>query len=189
MAVPASYPASVPSWISTSAYRPLSSGYVPKPGDAVVFGDDTYPTQGSHIAIVTDYGYGLLSDIGGDEGSGQPGGKGNWWSTSSIKVDEGNGVAWNPTDKLFAGQGYEMWVRGYVSSGGAPGPTVLPEGGSSLAADVHGGLAVARQGRDANNSLWLATGSGAFITARGDLRALVIGSGPRFPGSTVVGSL
>src|SRR5258708_7309869 len=33
--VPASAPASVPSWMSTSAYHALSSGYVPQPGDAV----------------------------------------------------------------------------------------------------------------------------------------------------------
>lgn len=111
--VPATNPAYVPSWINTSAYHPLSSGYVPQPGDAVVFGNDKYPTQGSHISIATDYSNGLLSDIGGDEGGG-----GNpWWSTSTVKVDEGSGSAWNPHNKLFAGTGDEMWVLGYVSSG------------------------------------------------------------------------
>ncbi|WP_033260847.1 CHAP domain-containing protein [Amycolatopsis vancoresmycina] len=174
VSVPAASPASVPSWINTSAYHSLSSGYVPQPGDAVVFGDDTYPTEGSHIAIVTDYSNGLLSDIGGDEGGGQPGGNGNWWSTSSVKVDEGNGAAWNPHDKLFAGQSYEMWVLGYVSSGAGQdsGSTPLLQGGTGLTADTTGGFATAWQGRDANNSLWVATGAGTTLSAYGDPYAL-----------------
>ena len=68
-----------------------------------------------------------------------------------------------------------MWVLGYVSSGasqGGSGGTPLLQGGSGITADTNGGFAVAWQGRDANNSLWLATGSGASITAKGDPYAL-----------------
>ena len=117
--VPAANPASVPSWMTVAGYHPISSGYTPQPGDAVVFGDDQFPTQGSHIAIVTNYSNGLLSDVGGDEGGGGT----PWWSTSSVHVDEGNGAAWNPNTKLFAGTGSEMWVLGYVSSGAGQGTT------------------------------------------------------------------
>ncbi|MGW7529831.1 hypothetical protein [Streptomyces sp. NPDC054783] len=122
--VPASNPASVPSWVSTPGYHTIDSGYIPQPGDAVVFGDDKYPSAGSHIALVTSYSNGLLSDIGGDEG----GGGSPWWSTSSVKTDEGNGAAWNPSNKLFAGQSYEMWVIGYVSAGAATTGGSIPAG-------------------------------------------------------------
>ncbi|WP_042426680.1 Ig-like domain-containing protein, partial [Streptacidiphilus anmyonensis] len=121
--VPASDPASVPSWMSTPGYHTLSSGYTPQPGDAVIFGDNNYPTQGSHIALVTNYSNGLLSDIGGDEG----GGGSPWWSTSTVQTDEGNGAAWNPNDKLFAGS-YHMWVLGYVSAGASTSGGTVPAG-------------------------------------------------------------
>ncbi|MGF1428614.1 CHAP domain-containing protein, partial [Kitasatospora sp. LaBMicrA B282] len=132
LSVPASNPASVPSWLSTSAYHPLGSGYTPQPGDAVIFGDNQYPTQGSHIAIVTNYSNGLLSDIGGDEG----GGGSPWWSTSSVQTDEGNGAAWNPNNHLFTGTSAEMWVLGYVASGATSGPAV--PAGFNVTANVNG---------------------------------------------------
>ena len=128
--VPATNPASVPSWIDTSAYHPLNSGYTPQPGDAVVFGDDQYPSAGSHVAIVTNYADGLLSDIGGDEG----GGGDPWWSTSTVQVDEGNGAAWNPDNKLFPGTDYAMWVLGYVSSGASTTPPP-PASGNAATSD------------------------------------------------------
>ncbi|MFC0439898.1 CHAP domain-containing protein [Kutzneria buriramensis] len=129
--VPAASPASVPSWKNTSAYHALGSGYVPQPGDAVIFGDNTYPTSGSHIAIVTDYSNGLLSDVGGDEdGGGNP-----WWSTSKVQADEGNGAAWNPNNHLFPGQSYEMWVLGYVSSGASTTPPPPPPTSGAATSD------------------------------------------------------
>ncbi|NJP43202.1 CHAP domain-containing protein [Actinacidiphila epipremni] len=145
--VPATAPAWVPSWEDAPGYHTLGSGYTPLPGDAVVYGDNTYP-NGAHIAVVTGYADGLLSDVGGNEG-------GDDGDAPSVKVDEGNGAAFNPHTTLFAGTPHAMWVLGYVSSGaaqGTPAPVNSFRVTSSIAAMRDGSSQVLAMSTD--GTLW-----------------------------------
>jgi CHAP domain len=142
------------------------AGYTPQPGDAMIFGGSGFPTKasgGAHVGFVESvHADGTLTEIGGNQ---------------SGHVNEYSGTA-KEIEADLEGNGYNF--LGYVSPVEAvntPAPAL--HGGSSLTPLANDRFEVAWQGRDANNSLWLGTGSGAGLSAYGDPRLLGVAAGTK----------